>query len=141
MRILKYFASAQFATAVDFIVTVLLSSVCGMYYVLASAIGAVTGGCLNFITNYLWVFPGSSGRRLHIVLRYAIVWVVSLLLNTYGVYLLTEFLVANPLIANLFGNYANHLYIISKMIVAVLVCLCFNYPLQRYFVFRGVRVK
>lgn len=139
MRILKYFASAQFATAVDFVVTVLLSSVFGAYYVFASAIGAVVGGCINFVTNYLWVFPGSSGRKLYVALRYAIICAVSLLLNTYGVYLLTEFLVACPFVVNLFGIYASHIYIISKIIVAILVALCFNYPLQRLFVYRGSR--
>lgn len=141
MRLLKYFTSAQLATAVDFLVTVLLSSVCGLYYVLASAIGAVTGGVVNFVTNYLWVFPGTSGRRLNVALRYALVWGLSLLLNTYGVYFLTEFLVARPFLQSLLGDYASHLYILSKVFVSLLVALCCNYPLQRYFVYRQNKKK
>jgi len=56
------------------------------------------------------------------VFRYTAVSAGSLVLNSAGVYLLTED----------FGIY----YAVSKLITAILVGLLFNFPLHRRFVFR-----
>ena len=41
MRIIKAFSSAQVCSLIDFAITVFLSSVVGIYYVAATAIGSV----------------------------------------------------------------------------------------------------
>lgn len=139
MRILKAFLTAQLATVVDFVVTVLLSSVLGVYYVAATCIGAITGGITNCVMNYHWVFPGSNRGKLSIAYRYLLVWGGSIVLNTYGTYLLTEWLVRTPLAVRLLGVHADQLYILSKIIVAVCVAVLWNYQLQRLFVYKRVQ--
>ena len=62
MQFIKAFFTAQIASIVDFVSTVLLSSVLGVYYVVATTIGAVLGGVVNCCMNYTWVFPMSDSR-------------------------------------------------------------------------------
>ncbi len=136
MRFLKALCTAQFASIVDFVVTVLLSSVMGVYYVVATALGAIVGGVSNCIFNYRWVFPSSGSRKRYIALKYFIVWGISILLNTYGTYLLTETMRENSCVVALLGSHSDQIYIASKLIVAVLVAVCWNYQMQRLFVYR-----
>ena len=48
--------SAQFATLADFILTYVCFKWLGIYYVLATSIGAITGGIINCVINYKWAF-------------------------------------------------------------------------------------
>ena len=126
MNILKQFGlatvSSWVATALDFGLTALLASGLGVWYVAATTIGAVAGGVFNCAVNYRWVFhrPGLDPRT--VAVRYALVWMGSILLNTGGTCLLTEW---------------GHLpYIISKAITAILIACCWNFLLQRHYVYR-----
>lgn len=136
MRIFKAFLTAQVASVVDFVVTVFLSSLLGVYYVIATAIGAFMGGVTNCILNYRWVFPVTSSKKLPIALKYLLVWGMSILLNTYGTYLLTEFLRDSDCVVTLLGTHADQVYIVSKVVVAILVAIGWNYQMQRLFVYR-----
>ena len=140
MRFVKALLSAQFATLVDFITTVLLSSVLGIYYVVGTALGAFAGGVTNCTLNYQWVFPGSDGKKRYVVLRYFLVWGVSILLNTYGTYLFTELLRDRQLVVNLLGAHSDQVYIFSKVFVAVLVAIFWNYQMQRVFVYKKRKI-
>lgn len=141
MRILKAFLTAQVASVVDFIVTVLLSSMFGVYYVIATAIGAFMGGVTNCILNYRWVFPITDAKKKHIAMKYFFVWVVSILLNTYGTYLLTELLRDCNWVVSILGTHSDQVFIFSKIVIAVLVALCWNYQMQRVFVYRNLHLR
>lgn len=141
MRFVKALLSAQFATLVDFITTVLLSSVLGIYYVVGTALGAFAGGVTNCIVNYRWVFPGNGVSKRYVALKFFLVWLMSIMLNTYGTFLLTEWLNGSSWVVDMLGRYANQVYILSKIVVAVLVAFCWNYQMQRLFVFRNLRVR
>lgn len=136
MHILRYFASSQFATIVDFVTTVLLSSFLGVYYVLASAVGAVSGGMANCMVNYRWVFPGAESEKWHVVIKYIVVWLASISLNTFGTYLLTEGIKDSAFVERLLGESHDQIYIAAKVIVAITVAVVWNYPLQRFYVYR-----
>lgn len=136
MRILKAMASSQTCSLIDFILTVTLSSLCGVYYVVATAIGSLCGGALNCIFNYKWVFPGSHGRKQTIAIKYALVWIMSILLNTCGTYLLTESLIRSSFVQTMLGQHSDQIYVLSKVIVAILIAFAWNYPLQRHFVYK-----
>lgn len=136
MHILRYFASSQFATIVDFVTTVLLSSFLGVYYVLASAVGAVTGGMANCMVNYRWVFPGAESEKWHVAIKYIVVWLASISLNTFGTYLLTEGIKDSAFVERLLGESHDQIYIAAKVIVAITVAVVWNYPLQRFYVYR-----
>ena len=92
-----------------------------VYYVLATALGALCGAITNFTLNKVWAFEHRHGRLRAQGARYALVSGGSLALNTGLVFSLTE--------------YGGLRYLVSKAIAAVLVGWCWNYPLHRYFVF------
>lgn len=140
MVLIKAFLSAQLATLVDFSLTLVLASWLGVYYVLATFLGSVAGGVLNCCINYQWVFPGSGVRRRYIALKYLFVWTTSILLNTYGTYVCTEWLSASPFVQGVLGEFVTHVYVIGKVIVALAVAICWNYTMQRYFVFSNLHL-
>lgn len=113
--------SAWIASAVDFSITILLAEVCGLWYAYATFIGAVSGGVTNCAINYKWVFHAFGMKKKYVAVRYMVVWCGSILLNTLGTYCLTELSRQN--------------FIISKVVVAVLVAVFWNYELQCHFVF------
>lgn len=125
------FSKAQFsswvASAVDFAVTILLAEIIGVWYAYATFIGAICGGITNCCINYRWVFHAFGMKKKYIAVRYMIVWGGSILLNTYGTYFLTELSGSN--------------FIISKVVVAVLVGLFWNYQMQCRFVFSERNIK
>lgn len=114
--------AALVATAVDFGTLVFLVEVCSVWYVLATATGAFLGAITNFIMGRKWAFLAETGSVSQQAVRYAMVSGGSLLLNSGGVYAFTDGL-----------GYA---YFVSKLIVAVLVAIFYNFPLQRYYVYR-----
>ena len=118
--------TAQLATLTDFGVSILLYEVFGMWYVAASFIGAMTGGIINCMLNYRWVFGSDGQKKRYVVIKYLLVWTGSIVLNTLGTYILTE----------LSGNY----FIIAKAIVSVTVALLWNYQMQRFFVYRNKHI-
>lgn len=114
--------SAQVATLVDFSMSFLLAAVGGLWYVTASFLGALSGGIVNCVVNYRWVFHAAMLKKRYVVLKYLVVWTGSILLNTAGTHLLTVWT----------GQY----FIFPKVVVAVIIALLWNYPLQRTFVYR-----
>lgn len=112
--------SAFVATAADFTLVTLLVSKAGMSAALATAVGCLLGGVINFSMNRWWTF-GSTARPSLQVARYTIVSVSSALLNSGGVAL--AMMLALPD------------YRIGWVIVRGLVFLCWNFPLQRDYVY------
>jgi len=118
--------SAQVATLVDFTVSLLLKEVFGMWYVWASFLGALSGGLMNCMVNYRWVFDADGLKKKNVVVKYFVVWTGSILLNTLGTYLLTEL--------------SQQYFLFAKAVVAVSVGLLWNYQLQRLFVYRNTHI-
>ena len=119
--------SAWIATCVDFSVSLVLARVCGLWYAYATFLGAVSGGVTNCFINYRWVFHALGMKKKYVALRYLLVWIGSIALNTYGTYALTEASGMN--------------FVLSKAIVAVAVAVIWNYQMQRVFVFHANRQK
>ena len=89
--------SAQMATIADFLVTILLVRLFDVYYVYATLAGAIYGGIVNCVINYKWTFK-SKGKKTHIAVKFIIVWICSIWLNTWGTYTLTESLMVDFLL-------------------------------------------
>jgi putative flippase GtrA len=122
MSFLRSQLVAGLATAVDFGVMVGLVEKLHVYYLLATALGAVSGGITAFVCNRHWSFLASHGRISRQALRYAIVWAGSITLNCVLVWAMTD------------G--ASLQYAWSKVLTAIAVGSCFNFPLHRWYVFR-----
>ncbi len=111
------------ATGLDFGFLVLLVEKGGVWYVSATAAAAFLGAITNFTLNRHWSFEATSERIHGQVFKYALVSGGSLLLNSGGVWAVTE------------G--AGISYVSSKIVTSLLVGLLFNFPLHRYFVFKA----
>ena len=130
--------SAQVATIADFLLSIALNQLFGVYYVYATFFGALTGGLINCTINYKWTFHTDDCRPAWVMFKYVLVWSGSIALNTFGTYLLTEMVVHN---AEAFGIKETPAFIFSKIVVAVAVAVLWNYNLHRKFVFRDAHIK
>ena len=114
--------SSLVATVADFSVSIVFAELLGLWYVWASAIGAITGGIVNCGVNFRWVFDNTDKlKKPTVAMKYSVVWIGSILLNTLGTYALTEWS----------GQY----FILMKVVVAVCVGVFWNYQLQRRYVY------
>jgi putative flippase GtrA len=119
----RHQTGALVATVADFVMMIawvelrLGSSVSG------AAVGAASGALTNFIIGRQWTFQASHRSAAGQAFRYAMVSAGSLGLNSLGQYLALR-VSALP-------------YVLCRVMVAFLVGVCWNFPLQRLFVFPG----
>ena len=121
----RYNASAMTASAVDFGLAIFCKEILGIYYVLATFIGAISGGIVAFLLGRNWTYLSKEEKPQTQGLKYALVWCGSIFLNTYGVYFFTEFI----------GVDEKH-FAFTRILTASIVGAFYNFPLQRYFVFK-----
>lgn len=122
----KSFGRAQVAavitTCVDYGTFFFSVEILKVWYVAATAIGALLGACTNFTLNRFWSFEATHRRVGPQAKRYALVSGGSLCLNMIGIYAFTEGLGLK--------------YGFSKIATSITVALLFNFPLQRHYVFK-----
>jgi putative flippase GtrA len=111
------------STVLDFSFTVFLKEVLNLWYALSSVSGTFVGGCICFILSRNWVFKIKNKNKLKQIKKFIIIWVSSLALNFLGILLLTEQFTMN--------------YLLSKIIIAFMVGILFNYNLQSIYVFKN----
>ncbi len=119
--------SAIFATACDYAMRLLIDKVVGLNYLLATALGALTGALVNCIVNYNFTFRGNAARKRDVALRYAFTWTGSITLNTLGTAFFHEVLGVKAYLA--------------MLITSLLVALLWNYSLQRSFVYQTIKLN
>jgi len=110
------------ATAADWGLLFGLVEFFHVWYVVSVAVGAIGGAVTNFLLNRHWSFEATHRHWRGQAFRYSLASILSVLLNTGGVYALTEW-------------YRIH-YSISVFVVSFAVGILVNFPLHRYFVFR-----
>jgi putative flippase GtrA len=110
------------ATLVDFGLLFFLAEVCHVWYVAATALGALAGAITNFLMNRHWSFLAADHHWSDQAKRYAWVSGGSLILNSGGVYLMTESLHVH--------------YSVSVVVISFVVGWAFNFPMHRHYVFR-----
>jgi len=133
--------SSQIASATDFLVTIVLVNVFNLFYVYATFIGSVCGGIANCVVNYRWTFKSMDVKKRYIAIRYLMVWGGSILLNTSGIFLMTELLKKIPLLMKVPDFFYENIFIISKIVVSLLVGFVWNYNMHRLFVFKNLHLK
>jgi len=126
-RTLVSFMRAQVAslvsTAADFATTFLCKDIFGWWYVLATAIGALVGTIVNFMMGRNWVFVSKERAVWSQALRYGIISLGSLFLNTAGVWLWVE-------------STSEAWVYPSKVVVGILVGFTWNFFMQKNFVYK-----
>ena len=111
--------SAWLASAVDFLVTISLVKFGSLFYLYATFIG----------------------KKVHVAVKYLFVWGMSIMLNTWGTFALTEWVTGMGWMERLPAYYADNMFIVSKMLVAVTVAFFWNYSMQRTFVYRNLNFR
>jgi len=107
---------------VDFATMIALVRTLALAPALATAGGAAIGAVTNFLLGQRVIFADASGSTAGQALRYVLVSGTSLLLNAAGEYVLTAGMRMQ--------------YVLARAFVALAVSLLWNFPMQRYFVFR-----
>jgi putative flippase GtrA len=119
----KYTISSVVSTLVDYAVTIGLTELGALPYLGSSVLGLISGGVTNYHVNRNWVFGCRTVADRRQPAFYLLFWILNLLINTLGLYSLTEGLALD--------------YRISKIITSVIVGMVVNYQAQRLVVFRG----
>lgn len=113
------------ATVADFLSMVAVVELLALSPVIGTGVGASIGAATNFILARHWTYRRPDGAVQVQIARYLLVAVVSLGLNALGEYLFT--------------NVLHVQYVLGRVITAVIVSNAWNYPMQRFFVFRERR--
>lgn len=119
----RHQAASLVATAADFGAMMLLVELAHLRPALATLGGATFGALVNFTMGRLWVFGARGDAVASQGARYAIVSGGSALLNAAGEQLLAGFLRVP--------------YVAARVVVAIAVSVAWNFPLQKFFVFRA----
>jgi putative flippase GtrA len=112
-----------FSTAVDFATLTVLIEVVHANDVLSAFLGTVVGFLTNFTINRYWAFDAAEGHLGWQFVRVLPVQGGSTGLQTLGFWAFTRFL--------------GFRFWSAKIVVSVLVYLIWNYPMNRFWVFRA----
>jgi putative flippase GtrA len=121
--LLRHQAGSLTATAVDFGVMVGAVRLLGLGPGTGTAVGAALGGATSFILGRRWVFRAAAGDAPGQALRYTLVCLASVVLNALGERLLVAV-----------GDLQ---FVVARVVIASVVGITWNFPMQRRFVFRS----
>ena len=118
---LRHDATALIATAVDYLVMILLVELVHLTPVPATALGAFAGAVTSFTMGRHFTYRVADAPVRGQVWRYALVSAASLALNAGGEYL--------------FFHVVGLQYLVARIVTSIIVNSAWNYPMQRFFVF------
>lgn len=137
---LRSAVSSQASGWVDFIVGFVM-----FYWIfnqhlswLATGIGVVAGGIVNCIICYKFTFRAENCPWKAVVVKYALVWIGNLILNSGGTEVLYILLKKWHVLEDMGFNAAGY-YSTARIVMSLLVSWFWNFILQRNFVYRPSR--
>ncbi|MDE6207460.1 MAG: GtrA family protein [Muribaculaceae bacterium] len=132
---LRSIVSSQAASWVDYIVRFALFSLGALDAFWSVACGAFCGGVVNCIINYRFTFRAENCDWRAVVVKYAVVWLGSMLLNSYGSEALYKFVSGLAWVQHI-GIKDNIVFLATTLFVSLMVSWFWNFALQRYVVYR-----
>lgn len=135
---LRSSVSSQVASWIDLGISFVLFAWCHLFPWLATAIGAICGGIVNCAINYRFTFHAADVPVKAVVVKYALVWTGSLLLNMWGTQLLYE-LLSHLTFLEEYGFTRNGFYAAARLSVSLIVSIFWNFLMQKNFVYRPTR--
>lgn len=135
---LRSIVSSQCASWVDMGIGFAFFAWLGFNPALATAVGAVCGGIVNCIINYKFTFHADGLDWRSVVVKYAMVWVASALLNTFGTGIL-YYVIERWEWLETIGFKRDGFYATSRLFTSLMVSWLWNFPMQRYFVYSKTR--
>lgn len=136
--LLRSGVAAQTSGWIDFGVSFVMFTWCGMKPVFAAGIGAIAGGIANCLINYKFTFRDKECPWKAVVIKYFMVWLGSLALNSFG----TEgvyWALRRWNWLEYIGFKPSGYFTAARLFVALVVSFAWNFVLQRYFVYRPCR--
>lgn len=133
---LRSVITSQISAYTDFIVSFVFYALISLSAGLSAMIGATAGGVVNCLINYKFTFRMRESSYLAIGVKFFLVWLGSLLLNTFGTQYLTN-LLDNSTLLDSVNMVDNIRFTIARVVTSIIVSVFWNFLLQRYFVFRS----
>jgi len=87
-KFFKYNIVALLATTLDFSLFIIFTDIFQIWYVASTFVSAIIGGVVAFFLERNWTFVSKDGKLSLQAIKYLIVWIISILLNTLGLYLI-----------------------------------------------------
>jgi putative flippase GtrA len=128
--------SSQISSLTDFLVSIVLVNVFGVFYGNATLFGNISGGIVNCTINYKWTFKAQGSKVRYVIVKYLMVWIVNLFLNREGTVLATELVMKWIPVGSLPAAVIDNIFLIPKIVVSIIVGFGWNYNMQRLFVYR-----
>lgn len=136
--LLKASFVSQISAWVDFGLSFASFAWLGLNASYSAATGAIGGGIVNCSLNYKWTFRAGNCPVINVAIKYAMVWIGSLLLNTYGTAMFTALFVNSETLDS--WHVATNLrFTVARLGVSLIVSVGWNLLLQRIFVYRNVK--
>ena len=133
--------SSLSASFTDNVVAIILVNIFHLHYIYATAIGLICGGITNCVVNYRWTFKAMDVKKRYVAIRYLMVWGGSAILNTSGIFLMTELLKKIPWVMGFSDILFKNVFLVSKIVVSLLVGFIWNYNMHRFFVYKNLNLK
>lgn len=133
---LRSVVTSQISAYTDFIVSFIFYALISLSAGISAMIGATAGGIVNCLINYKFTFRMRESSYLAIGVKFFLVWLGSLTLNTFGTQYLTNLLDDSSLLDSV-NMVDNIRFTIARILTSIVVSVFWNFMLQRYFVFRS----
>ncbi|MDB5119135.1 MAG: polysaccharide biosynthesis protein GtrA [Sphingobacteriales bacterium] len=124
------FAKAQTVSFIgglaDYALMISLTEWAHIHYTISIMISGIIGALINFNLNRSWTYMSDrfyATTMANQLVKFSFVVAVSIASKSFGTYLLTSRFAIN--------------YKISRLMVELLVCYAFNFPLMKYWVFKN----
>ena len=89
------------STIINYGVFALLYKTLGIYYILSSVTGYVSGLSLGYLLNKHWTYIEQIEKTKSYIIEYIIVYMISLFISQIFLYSVVEIITINPLYANI----------------------------------------
>lgn len=126
--------SSQLASWIDMGSSIGLVAL-GVSQWVATPIGAVLGGIVNCCINYKFTFRAGDCPVKAVAVKYLLIWLGSVILNTVGTSMLAKVLdswhILDALGFTTVGSFAA-----ARLIVSLVVSLAWNFLMQKHFVYK-----
>lgn len=128
--------SAQLCGWIDTFLSFALFAFCHLTAWLSTAIGAFVGGVFNCLINYRFTFH-TEGVALKVALtKFSFAWLGSLLLNSFGTQYAYYLFKNWHWLSETLELSQDAIFLASRLFVALVVSIFWNFLLQKYVVFR-----
>lgn len=132
---LRSIVSSQCASWVDMGIGFMLFAWIGLTPFTSTMVGAFCGGVVNCIINYRFTFHADGVDWRAVIVKYSLVWIGSMLLNSYGTEVIYRLISDWQWLEHL-GFKPNGYYAAARLFTSLMVSWFWNFLLQRYFVYR-----